>query len=300
VSERLVLGHASDLHIRGRWSWAPWRYFPKRITGAASYGIRRLPQHPPAVARALVSALASDESGLDHVVLTGDLTNLSFETEFVDARTVLAPILSRRDYTSAIPGNHDRYTYGSARKRLFEGVFGDLAASDGEQAPKYPWVRFRKGVAIIGLDSAIPTLPFFACGRLGKEQLAAFEKVLASERVRDARFRVVLVHHAPLRKDGRRDTWLHGLRDDQQLLVACGRGRVGLLLHGHIHAPYRHEVEREGWKLTIVNSGSSTRLHRSPALVGGYNVYVIEGDRLASIETRTYRPESDRFDGRRA
>ena len=45
----------------------------------------------------LVSALASDESGLDHVVLTGDLTNLSFETEFVDARAVLAPIFSRRD-----------------------------------------------------------------------------------------------------------------------------------------------------------------------------------------------------------
>ncbi|MBI3725741.1 hypothetical protein HY251_17580, partial [bacterium] len=56
----------------------------------------------------------------------------------------------------------------------------------------------------------------------------------------------------------------------------------------------------ESWKkIKGIGAGSSTRLHESPALVGGANVYTISQGKLASIETRTFDAKTGRYTGRR-
>ena len=42
----------------------------------------------------------------------------------------------------------------------------------------FPYLRVRKGIAIIGLFSAVPTGPLMATGRVGAEQLDAFARLL--------------------------------------------------------------------------------------------------------------------------
>ncbi len=287
---RLRLAHVSDLHVPSRWRRAPWLYAGKRAIGALNYKLRRAGQHPLAAVEALVRALA-DDGTIDHVVVTGDLTNVSLEEEFAAARAFLTPLIERRGaaFVSAIPGNHDRYTYGSERRRLFEGVFADLMTSEVETGAPFPFVRFRNGVAILGLDSAVATPPFFATGRLGAEQRARLERALDDPRVRGASFRVALVHHPPLVEGGGRDRALHRLTDDRELVaIAEGRG-IDLLLHGHIHVPFL--VERG--RVRGAGVGSSTFVGSAHA--GRLHIYTIEDGRLARIEARSFDAASRRF-----
>lgn len=283
----LRLAHISDLHVPARWRRAPWLYLGKRLVGTLNYKLRRAGQHPEAAVRALVRSLAEDAS-IDHVVVTGDLTNVSLPEEFEAAREFLRPLIERAPgFVSAIPGNHDRYTYSSERARIFERTFADCMTSELDSGAPFPFVRFRKGVAILGLDSAVATPPFFATGRLGSEQRARLERVLEEPRVRDASFRVALVHHPPLVAGGGRDRWQHRLEDDRELVAIVEARGVDLLLHGHIHEPF--SVERG--RVRGIGVGSSTVVrgaHRGRA-----NVYTLEGGKLVTIESRSFDPAKE-------
>jgi 3',5'-cyclic AMP phosphodiesterase CpdA len=284
----LRLAHVSDLHVPCRWRKAPWLYFSKRAIGAFNYHVTRAGRHPKAAATALVETLARDAS-IDHVVVTGDLTNISLEEEFDAAREILRPLIERAPgFVSVIPGNHDRYTYSSERGRFFERVFSDCMTSELDAGAPFPFVRFRKDVAILGLDSAVATLPFLATGRLGDEQRSRLARVLADPRVRDASYRVALIHHPPLVAGGRRDKWRHRLKDDRELLAVAEERGIDLLLHGHIHEPFTVEHGR----VRGVGVGSSTYgrgKHR-----GRIHVYTIEAKQL-SIETLVFDPERGQF-----
>jgi 3',5'-cyclic AMP phosphodiesterase CpdA len=232
-----------------------------------------------------VRALIEDTT-LDHVVVTGDLTNVSLPEEFDAARRFLQPLIDARgaSFVSVIPGNHDRYTYASERDRLFERTFADCITSELETGAKFPFVRFRKDVAIVGLDSGVATLPFFATGTVGVEQRGRLERLLDDPRVKGASFRVALVHHPALSPTGGRDRAHHRLTDDRELIEIVEKKNVDLVLHGHIHEPYT--VERGRFR--GAGCGSSTMMkgtHR-----GRMNVYVIEGGKLAATEVRAFDP----------
>jgi len=280
----LRLAHVSDLHVPSRWRRAPWLYLGKRIIGALNYQLRRAGQHPLEAVTSLVRALVED-STIDHVVVTGDLVNVSLPEEFAAARGFLDPLIARAPgFISVIPGNHDRYTYSSERSRLFERAFADCMTSELDLGAPFPFVRFRKEVAILGLDSAVATPPFFATGRLGPEQRARLERSLEDPRVKQASFRVALVHHPPLVPGGGRDKPLHRLTDDRELVAIAERG-IDLLLHGHIHVPFTVEKGR----VRGIGVGSSTVV--AGALLGRLNVYTIEAGKLVSVESRSFSRE---------
>ena len=54
-----------------------------------------------------------------------------------------------------------------------------VSGDDGR--PGFPWLRRRRGVALIGLSSAVATPPFMATGRLGDGQMRALAPLLAPE-----------------------------------------------------------------------------------------------------------------------
>ena len=73
----------------------------------------------------------------------------------------------------------------------------------------FPFVRRFGDVALVALSSAIPTMPFIAAGKIGTAQRQLLANAL--DRLKHAGlFRVVLIHHPPLREQA---GWHRGLRD---------------------------------------------------------------------------------------
>src|SRR4029077_6829340 len=81
------IAHFSDLHLYSADGVPLRRFLNKRLTGWANLRLRRRGIHRPGY----VSAIAREVTrlGVDHVVITGDLTNLALEPEYELARNVL-------------------------------------------------------------------------------------------------------------------------------------------------------------------------------------------------------------------
>jgi hypothetical protein len=173
------------------------------------------------------------------------------------------------------------------REGRFEKHFGDLLRSD---LPEYrvdgafPWVRLvGSELAIIGVNSARPNPnPFNSAGRIPDAQLAALQRVLADERVRD-RFVVVMTHYGILRKGGSPDARHHGLENASELMRVCNRPRL-MVAHGHIHHRYAHA--RAADRPWLFCAGSATQRGR-------------EGAWLYEFEERAQRALPVRFEGGR-
>ena len=105
---------------------------------------------------------------------------------------------------------------------------GAAHAGHGEA---FPFVRMLGPVALIGVNSAVPTPPLVASGRLGAEQLARLAAVL--ERLGGAGvFRLVLIHHPPLPGQAKR---YRDLEDAADLEAVLARHGAELVIHGHNH-----------------------------------------------------------------
>ncbi|MGC0718872.1 metallophosphoesterase family protein, partial [Escherichia coli] len=69
--------------------------------------------HDPAVLAALIDDLKQHKP--DHIVVTGDLTNLGLDREIEAARHWLET-LAPPDQLTLIPGNHDAYVPGAVER----------------------------------------------------------------------------------------------------------------------------------------------------------------------------------------
>jgi 3',5'-cyclic AMP phosphodiesterase CpdA len=293
------IAHLSDLHVLGDDSVSPLRYLNKRLTGWANLKFRRHAVHKRDVVKALARELR--EHRIDHVVVTGDLSNLALEGELDAARRLLEDDLHLDPHhVSVVPGNHDVYTSGSARRKRFARTFAPFLTSDLDVATAhasgpFPYVRFRENVAIIGLSSAVPRLPFFASGSLGGEQLEALSRLLEHEEVRK-RTPVVLLHHPPYNPPKLMRAVTNGLYDAHHLRAVLGKAKNALVLHGHLHQ--RMLVEREG-TFTSAGATSSSLVSDDAHRMAGFNVYEVDGSgRVSSSEAHVLDLDTARFEVR--
>lgn len=262
--------HISDVHVqvdyeRGVWASIGWRRVVAQLELKLAKRAKRYADAPDALRRLLRRA---QQGGFDHVILSGDLTALAVDEEFEGVRDALGELADQPDRLTVVPGNHDVFTPGSARKRRFERWFGHLLHSDLPQFQvEGPWPMVRllgDTAAIIGLNSArVPLLPGIAAGKVGEAQLEALVRICAHPSLR-GRTIYATVHHAPVRKDGRLDRRDHGLLDAERLVEACRIGGVTAVLCGHIHAPYNFAIAGGP---SIVCGGSSTSKDREGYLL---------------------------------
>jgi 3',5'-cyclic AMP phosphodiesterase CpdA len=131
---------------------------------------------------------------------------------------------------SFTPGNHDAYVRDALSP--LERTFAPWT-----EGYRFPFSRERHGVAMIGLNSGVPTAPFLATGRLGRTQLDAFAGLLRETAARGLA-RVVLIHHPPMR--GGRAPMLRGLDDARAFEAVVGEFGAELVLHGHTHRVMAH------------------------------------------------------------
>jgi 3',5'-cyclic AMP phosphodiesterase CpdA len=112
-------------------------------------------------------------------------------------------------------------------------LFLDRADDPGRQGSGagFPFVRILGRVALVGVNSALPTPPAMAWGRVGREQLARLAGVL--DRLgAEGLFRLVLIHHPPLPGQASRS---RGLIDAEAVEQVLQRHGAELVVHGHNH-----------------------------------------------------------------
>lgn len=289
----LRIAHISDTHVLSH-GGMKWRelLFNKRITGYANTLLRRGRVHRREYLLAVLRAAAQDA---DHVVVTGDITNLALESEFEDARALLD---SMRADVTVIPGNHDLYLPSTHRERRFPHHFAAFMRSDLPEyavdlpAGPFPCVKFRGAAAIIALSSAVPRPPFIAAGFLGHEQLDALRRVLQHPEVA-RRTPVLLVHHAPVDSRPRWQQLRDGLVDAARLRETLMPLERGLVLFGHIHVRVHSTLRTNAGALDVVSASGAALDHPDASIRAGFNRYDIDADgRVARIAAMTVDPSN--------
>ena len=294
------IAHFSDLHLLALAGVPLWRFFNKRLTGWANL-LKRKSIHRAAYVRAIAREVT--RLGVDHVVITGDLTNLALESEFELAREVIEGELGMApSEVTVVPGNHDVYTRGARGSRRFERALAPYLVSDLPELAvdtaggSFPVVKLRGEVAVVGLSSAVPRLPFVAAGEIGAAQLDALTRVLASPEL-TGRTVVLAVHHPPLNDWPRHKTYVEGLRDGAELIARLQAVPRGLILHGHLHRRIERVFPGPGSRWEQIGATSASLHHEEPDRMAAFNVYEIDrdGSRLARARAHVYSDTTQSF-----
>lgn len=273
------LAHLSDPHI-GPLPRPKWReLLGKRATGYINWRRGRHRAHDMDALTALVADLRAHKP--DHVALTGDICNIGLPGEFSFAAQWMRTLGEPADVSLA-PGNHDAYLRASVRHMVREWrpwIIGD------DEDGKFPFLRRREGVAIIGLCSGVPTLPFVAAGKLGAAQLDRLEDMLAATR---GDMRVVLLHHPPVDGGGA----IRNLQDHRDFADVLARHGAELVLHGHAHSITRKSMIGPAGPIPVLGIGSASSIGRNPTRRAAY--YLIDIDpklRRLHISVRQLGPD---------
>jgi 3',5'-cyclic AMP phosphodiesterase CpdA len=196
------------------------------------------------------------------------------EAEFAPAKAWLESV-GPPERVTVVPGNHDAYVRATAGRLADEWesyLAGDDAAADGAI---FPALRRRGPLALIGVSSGVPTPPLMATGWLGKDQMDALERLLATLSSEPA-FRILLIHH-PLRSKARAKR----LTDAPELLSLLKQHGVELVLHGHDHVHSTMWVEGPGESsIPVIGVPSASARAHGHYPDAAYNLFSItrEGD----------------------
>lgn len=223
------IAHLSDVHLLDPASpRATARY--RLATKLVSLGRA---MDPRLRARKLTRALqAARVSGADHVVVSGDLTEVGEASEFEMFAQVLAEAELDPDRVTLVPGNHDAYTSAKGWSKALEGPLRPYAASSATHAGK---VVDRGAVAFLPIDSTCFQSIARAGGEFTRDAARAVERRLADPALR-GRTVVLVLHHSPfVQHKNAVMQWIDGLRGCSLMLELLRRHPGVQVLHGHLH-----------------------------------------------------------------
>jgi len=246
---RATIIHISDLHFHS-YPQKLSEFNAKRILGATNLLIRRAREFPLKRAKLLVEIIQKME--WDHLVISGDITQLSLEKEFSLAREILDPLLIKSERVTVIPGNHDRYINQHDGTDLFTKYFGEFFGKNEIHVSKInqKWV-------LVGWDSAHPNDLRTAAGTVKNITIQATEKLLQNF---PDQTNFIVVNHYPLTFP---EDWKFDRSHELYNLVPVRNWilqnpQIRLYLHGHIHLNWVHRLPRDSApELLLVNSAAS-------------------------------------------
>lgn len=284
----MKLAHFSDIHVTLSPLGAGPGLSGKRLAGTANYYVGGRGRHFRGAEGRIERLLADvDRSEPDHVLCTGDVTQMSWPEEFRRAASLFGARLDHPELYTVLPGNHDRYTKQASEERWFEAAFGAVAP------PSYPFVKplDHGRVHLVAVDVTRPAGLVDSSGELGEKQRAKLEAVLTDPKLADT-FNILTMHYGLRKADGRPDGPRHGIRDYRALeaLLARPEVRVDLVLHGHMHRPYALPVS--GRRVICVGSGTDL------ATGGGWHLLDIHPEsRQVQVRRRVWsEPDADYVD----
>lgn len=234
----LRLAHISDVHLGPLPEISLRELASKRVVGYVNWQRNRKKFLHDGVTDAILADIRA--IGVDHMAITGDLVNLALDAELDGARDWLATLGDPKD-VSVVPGNHDAYVPG-AFARCCE-LWRPWMTGDGQTAPvtseTFPYLRVRGNIALIGVTSARASAPFMATGYFRSRQAQRLRQIL-EQTARQGLFRVVMIHHPPVRAAVPQHKRLFGITQFQRAVRDHG---AELVLHGHSHLPSLFHIE---------------------------------------------------------
>jgi 3',5'-cyclic AMP phosphodiesterase CpdA len=270
-----TIAHLSDLHIAPVRVTNPFALLNKRILGWLSWTLRRQKLYRPEMLQALINDLHHQQH--DSVVVTGDLANISLESEFPAAVPWLEKIGTPED-VFIIPGNHDAYipmTYAQSWQHWHAYLQSDeayRARHSSHEGVAFPTVRIRGPVVFIGVNTAFPPASWNAAnGAVGPQQLERLEQLLQHFATTDL-CRVVLIHHPP-------DEAIvahRRLTDTAAFCEVIRKAGAELILHGHLHKTVRRTIPGPTSPIPVIGVRSSSAAGHLARRSAQYHLYHVE------------------------
>ncbi|WP_174801605.1 metallophosphoesterase family protein [Martelella limonii] len=293
------IAHISDVHLGPLPQLSPRELFSKRITGFFNWHRNRRKHLGKDTLENLLLAIADENP--DHLAISGDLVNLA-TTKEIDIAADWLRSVGPASEVSLVPGNHDAYVGGAYAK--IAKAWGDYMQGDGHKGEHkgrltFPYLRRRGPIAIIGCSSAVPSPPFLAIGTFEGKQARATAELLrkAGE---EGLFRIVMIHHPPVRNAAARHKRLLGIR---RFKATIATGGCELVLHGHTHLNTVNFIETKRGKTPVIGiaaAGQGTGGKKPPS---GFNLISVTGKKgsyemtcrrhALSAETGLIEPESE-------
>jgi 3',5'-cyclic AMP phosphodiesterase CpdA len=225
--------------------------------------------------------------GVDHLVVTGDLT-LSGETrEFERSVQLLKPWADAGTLT-VVPGNHDVWTAEAVDTGRFLRACGADGKGMRRPEPTYPHVVELGEVVLVALDSARHgDTPHATAGKLGAEQLKSVRD-LCRQHQKDGKATVLAFHHhvvlPPERIPSDAHVSMMPLADADQVIRLLAELPVAAVLHGHRHCAFRVDVPGARGPTPILCSGSVSRVADEPVRRARAYVYEIDAGGIRGVE----------------
>lgn len=268
------------------------------MVGYNSWKFRRQAIHDPQVAGAVVADIKAARP--DHIMVTGDLVNIALPGEFINGENWLQG-LGRPDRVSFVPGNHDAYVavpWALGMGHLGDYMTGDLtvpgATTTPEIAMPFPYVRQRRNIALVGVSTAVPTMPGYATGVLGPAQMEALANILKNLRTKGF-YRILMIHHPPLPGLARQRKALTDAQDLKHILDDEG---CDLVVHGHNHTAMHNTLTSRYGPVHILGVPSATSngaRNTQPAAWNEYHIRRASGKWRCTVNTRSWDAEKSSF-----
>jgi 3',5'-cyclic AMP phosphodiesterase CpdA len=280
------LAHLSDPHLGPLPPASVRELASKRVLGYINWHRNRAVAMKGDLLARLIAAVHDEEP--DHIAVTGDLVNIALPAELEPAKVFLQSLGTGTDVT-VVPGNHDAYVPG-ALVRATEAWCQWIVGDSDKRSPSWPTVRRRGDVALVGVSTARASAPFMATGHVSLQQVR-----LLGERLKalgnEGLFRVVLIHHPPLR--GSTD-WHKRLIGGSRVRHAVRCFGAELVLHGHTHLATRMEMDGPNGPVPVIGVPSASQEPGGAKPGSGFNLFEIdrtnEGWSLSHHEHRILKP----------
>lgn len=231
--------------------------FNKRASGYLNYKLRRKKHFTPSL-KSRIPELILQQPDVNLLLITGDLTNLSYEKEFEQSRELLDPLL-KKFRTIIIPGNHDRYIRGASRTNLINKYFGEYCPFTWQTRRHQPFFiqELNEKILLVALDMAVPRPYFSSRGKISKTALLKCSEEINQEKYKD-HIKIAMGHYPVWIPSEIHEGYFHQLAGRKAMMNFLTNGDFDLYLHGHIHKSWNFQP-LEDHTLISVNSGGSAR-----------------------------------------
>jgi len=255
------------------------------------------------------------DTGFDHLVITGDVTENSDKSALKLARRIFKKFgLLDADKTTIIIGNHDIFggvhlaeealnfpkkcktTDYKQKVEDFTSAFVETYENvkSGAKGNTYPFVKEFDEFVLLGLNSiakySVIKNPFASNGTVSTEQIDATEKMFYAGRYENKKIITMIHHHfckEPVKANPSESSmWKKiekqtmKLRGKKSLIKFFKRINSELVLHGHLHESV--EYNRKGIK--FLNAGGSV-LDDNKAFLNINRINISSGSITTSIES---------------
>jgi len=281
-----ILAHLTDIHF-------PQTPLPtlselsfKRFFGLLNWHLSRKSMHLTETLAAISKDVLSQP--FHHLIVSGDLVNLSLLNEYKAGLKWIEQFGASGDI-SFVPGNHDYYgpnplLYPKESMRpstnlapvgmsLLPYMISDEKGLElgGATGPDLPFVRVVNDVALIGLNSGVPTPLFKAYGKLSETSLDALKHILIAIQKANL-YRCVILHHPPLPGITKQS---RGLQNDDLLQSLLRETGAELVLYGHNHKQHHETLRTNTGTCHIVGTPSASIGQNKRYELARYNLFSI-------------------------